>query len=43
VIQTIRAILRPLATINKRVSVGGGGLALILGGQTMLSLMGPFA
>ena len=42
-IQTIQAFLRPLATMNKRVSVGGGGLAVILGGQTMLSLVGPFA
>jgi hypothetical protein len=29
--------------MNKRVSIGGGGLALILGGQTMLSMIGPFA
>jgi hypothetical protein len=31
------------SAMNKRVFVGGGGLALILGGQAALSLIGPFA
>lgn len=41
-IQIIQDFLRPIATMNTRVFVGGSGLALILGGQTALSLIGPF-
>lgn len=42
-IGTIRTFFQRLATMNPRIGIGGGGLALLLAGQGALTLIRPFA
>ncbi|WP_275044539.1 hypothetical protein [Sphingomonas sanguinis] len=42
-VETIRKYFAPILALNRRVSIGGGGLALILIGESALSFIRPLA
>lgn len=41
--QAIQKYFEPLVTMNRRVAVGGGVLALVLISESALAFIGPFA